>query len=65
MQQAANIHILPLTTRIVRRLPAGLELLDGIIVASALELTARFGEECALLTLDSDITNSGLVKVVW
>jgi len=55
----------PLTLDILNRVPDGLEMHDGIIVATAMIFRDSLGEEVRLITRDKDIRDSGLVETIW
>ncbi len=46
-------------------MPAGLDIHDGIIVATALLFRDVLQQPTSLITRDRPITESGLVEVVW
>ena len=50
---------------LIEYLPAGLEIHDSIIVATALFCKEFFREEVSIVTNDLAITQSGLVPVIW
>jgi hypothetical protein len=54
-----------LDAEIVKLLPLGLDIHDGIIVATALYYRDVLGENTALITKDAAIAASGLVPVIW
>jgi len=62
---ADNCTIYPLDERVAERIPAGLELHDGIVVATAIVYRDVLGEEIVVITKDKLIAESGLVKVLW
>ena len=62
---AENCIVCPLDESVVEHLPAILNIRDGIIVATALTLRDELGEDVALVTKDTEIASSGLVKVIW
>lgn len=55
----------PMDVAVVQRLPSGLEMHDGLIVATALARRDLLGEDVAVVTKDAGITASSLVPVVW
>jgi len=56
--------IIPLTLEIVRHLPSGLEMHDGIIVATVMVFRDSLGEEVRLITRDDVLRDSGLLETV-
>lgn len=57
--------MIPLTLEIVRLLPSGLEMHDGIIVATAMFLRDSLGEDVRVITRDRRIRDSVLVETIW
>jgi len=55
----------PLTLEVLNRVPEGLEMHDGIIVATAMVFRDSINEEVRLITRDKGIRDSGLVETVW
>ena len=55
----------PLDDRVLGLLPAGLEMHDAIIVATALIYVTSGAEPVRVVTRDRQITDSGLVDVLW
>ena len=55
----------PMDVAVVQQLPGGIEMHDGLIVATALARRDLLGEDVAVVTKDAEITASGLVPVVW
>ena len=62
---ASNCVVYPLDEAVVERLPAALSIHDAIIVATALVLREALDRETSVITKDAEITNSGLVRVIW
>jgi PIN domain nuclease of toxin-antitoxin system len=60
-----NCEVHPFDEAILNILPAGLEIHDAIIVATAMALTGAIAEPVRVLTHDKRITESGLVDVLW
>lgn len=60
-----NCVVYPLDHLVVERLPSQLDIHDAIIVATGLVFRDLLGESTAVITKDAQITNSGLVQVVW
>lgn len=65
VHSTGNCLIHPIDLPVVQRLPSGLEMHDGLIVATALARRDLYGEDVAVVTKDAGITASGLVLVVW
>jgi PIN domain nuclease of toxin-antitoxin system len=65
VQAAPNCRVHPLDETVITRLPLNLNIHDAIIVATALVYRDDLGEEVALITKDTEITDSGLVPVIW
>jgi len=59
----SNAVVYPLDELVLERMPAGLEMHDSMIVATALVHQAT--EPVQLVTDDARITASGLVNVLW
>jgi PIN domain nuclease of toxin-antitoxin system len=55
----------PLDEDVVDAMPAGLEIHDGIICATALVLQALLGTSVKIITRDEQITNSRCVETIW
>jgi PIN domain nuclease of toxin-antitoxin system len=62
---ATNCFIHPFDEAVLGHLPTTLEIHDGIIVATALMFRDMLGEATAVITKDHEITESGLVDVIW
>ena len=60
-----NAAVHPFDLAVLDRLPPGLELHDGIIVATALVFRDGGTDPVRLITRDKQITASGLVEVLW
>lgn len=60
-----NCTIYPLDEEVVSHLPTTLDIHDAIIVATAIVYRDVLGEDVAVITKDSEITDSHLVPVVW
>jgi PIN domain nuclease of toxin-antitoxin system len=65
IRSAPNYRTHPLDEQVVALLPAGLDIHDGIIVATALLTANTPGQTVALITRDAQITASGVVPVIW
>lgn len=63
--EASNCSLYPLDQLVIERLPTGLELHDAIIVATGLILRELANDDVLLLTKDAEITQSGLIPVLW
>jgi hypothetical protein len=55
----------PLDLPCVLQLPVELEMHDAIVVATTLLLQQMHSEEVVLVTGDSQIEQSGIVKTLW
>jgi PIN domain nuclease of toxin-antitoxin system len=62
---AGNCVLHPLDEQVASLLPAGLDIHDGIIVATALMHRDHLGQQVSLITRDAAITASGLIPTVW
>ena len=62
---AANCSVHPLDETVIDLLPAGLEIHDAIIVATALVSRDVLGQPTQLITGDKKITESKLIEVLW
>ena len=60
-----NCAIYPLDEAVIERLPITLEIHDAIIVATALVFRDVLGHPTTVITRDEQITDSGLVDVLW
>jgi hypothetical protein len=65
VRHAGNCALHPLDEQIASLLPAGLDIHDGIIVATALMHRDHLGQQVSLITRDAEITASGLIPTVW
>lgn len=61
----ANCVISPMDEQVATLLPRGLDIHDGIIVATALMHRDHLGQQVSLITRDAAITASGIIPVVW
>lgn len=61
----SNCSISSLDTEVVQSMPAGLDIHDGIITATAIFHRDVLHETVKLITKDEEITNSGVIEVVW
>lgn len=61
----SRFEITPLDLKVVDCLPAGLDIHDGIIIATALMISKEKKDRIALLTKDKMIRDSGLVDIIW
>jgi len=61
----SNVLTYPLDELVVERLPTQLRIHDAIIVATALVFRDVIGVPVAVLTRDTQITNSNLVQTIW
>lgn len=57
--------IIPLDEKIVDKIPVDFEMHDGIIMATAKEYESIEKEQVLIITKDSVIKSSGLVKTIW
>jgi PIN domain nuclease of toxin-antitoxin system len=64
VSSTARCAIQPLDESVIRHLPAGLDIHDALIVATAIMYRDDRGESVALITRDADIRTRGLVPVV-
>jgi PIN domain nuclease of toxin-antitoxin system len=62
---AGNCQIHALDERVVDRLPTILDIHDAIIVGTAMVYRDLLGQQVALITRDKEITDSGLVPILW
>jgi PIN domain nuclease of toxin-antitoxin system len=60
-----NCLISALDEQVAALLPAGLDIHDGIIVATAMMHRDHLGQPVSLITRDAAITASGLISTVW
>ncbi|MCA9410225.1 MAG: PIN domain-containing protein [Candidatus Omnitrophica bacterium] len=60
-----NCTLYPLDEAVIERIPTGLDIHDGLIVATALVFQETLGEEVSVVTKDREITESNLVRVEW
>ena len=65
IDDAPNCEIIALGRAVIERLPATLNIHDGIIVATALLCRERLDPDTVLITKDAEITASGLLPVLW
>jgi PIN domain nuclease of toxin-antitoxin system len=65
LTQRPNATVRPLDQAVLALMPAGLEMHDAIIVATAMLVAARGSEPVRVITRDRQITASGLVDVLW
>ena len=63
--RAPRCTIYSLDETVIERMPAGLNIHDALIVATALVFRDVLGRETTVVTRDAEITASGLVDVVW
>lgn len=63
--QCENCTFYPLDEAVIERIPTGLDIHDGLIVATALVFKETLGEEVTVVTKDREITESNLVRVEW
>ncbi|MBI2346374.1 MAG: PIN domain-containing protein [Deltaproteobacteria bacterium] len=57
--------LIPLDENVIRHLPGGLDIHDGIIVATALAVGMARKTKSILVTRDADIRRAGLVETIW
>ncbi len=62
---AANVVVRPFDLAVLDRVPVSLELHDGIIVGTALIYHDGGPDPVRVITRDRQITDSGLVDVLW
>ena len=60
-----RVLIYPLEIGVVHSLPAGLNIHDAIITATALVIQKALGEEVSVITRDEEIIGSKIVSTVW
>lgn len=65
LHDTANFSVHPFDEHVLDRMPDALEIHDAIIVGTALALQDTGADEVALITNDRQITDSGLVQVIW
>ena len=65
LRHARNCRVHPFDEHVLDRMPDALEIHDAIIVGTALALQDTGADEVALITNDRQITESGLVQVIW
>jgi PIN domain nuclease of toxin-antitoxin system len=65
IRAAANCLIQPLDEQVVNQSPMSLDIHDAIVVGTALLYRDVLGEQVAVLTRDTAITQSGLIPVLW
>ena len=63
--QCENCTLYPLDESVIEKIPTGLDIHDGLIVATALVFQEDLGEEVTVLTKDREITESNVVRVKW
>lgn len=65
IETGENIILYPLDESVATFAPTTLDIHDAIVVGTALYLSNEFGKPVSLVTVDSAITNAGLVPVIW
>ena len=65
IETGENIILHPLGISVAIFAPTRLDIHDAIIVGTALCLSNELGQSVSLVTVDSTISNSGFVKVIW
>ncbi|OGH57895.1 MAG: hypothetical protein A3G34_10970 [Candidatus Lindowbacteria bacterium RIFCSPLOWO2_12_FULL_62_27] len=60
-----NIEFAPLDVALFPLLPAGFELHDAIIIATARSFSALTKEPVAIVTKDADISEKSGVEIIW
>jgi len=65
IETAENIILYSLDIPIVTNSPISLDIHDAIIVGTALQSVEEFGQTVSLVTMDKEITDSGIVPVIW
>ena len=65
IEQDNRCIIYPLDINVLRFLPKGLDIHDGIICSTALVYRELMKEEVRLITKDKEIIDSGIVKTSW
>ncbi|MBU0567134.1 PIN domain-containing protein [bacterium] len=65
IEEDKHCLVYPLDIKVVEVMPEGLDIHDGIIVATGLSLQELFDEEIKVLTKDGAIKDSGLISTVW
>ena len=65
IETGENIILHPLDISVAIFAPTRLDIHDAIIVGTALCLSNELGQSVSLVTVDSTISNSGFVKVIW
>jgi PIN domain nuclease of toxin-antitoxin system len=61
----ANCTIAPFDEVTARHIPTNLDIHDAIIVATAIVYRDVLGEDVTVITRDGEITNSGIINVLW
>jgi PIN domain nuclease of toxin-antitoxin system len=62
---SSNCSVYPFDEFVVEFLPAGLNIHDAIIVATALMLRDYLGENVALVTKDAKVIAFNLIETIW
>lgn len=65
IEQDNRCIIYPLDINVLRFLPNGLDIHDGIICGTALVYRELMQEDVRLITKDKDIIDSGIVETIW
>jgi len=65
IRKDGRFALIGLDLTILELMPLELDIHDAIIVATTLDRTETLLEECAVITRDREIVESGLVKTVW
>jgi predicted nucleic acid-binding protein len=65
IQAVDNALIVAVTLRLVQSIPAGLDIHDGVIVATAFEVAEIQGQPCPVVTSGEAIRQPGVVSVIW
>ena len=65
-RQRQEVHLVSTTLEVLRFYPDGFEIHDALCVATALWLQHELpGDAVAVVTSDQQMTDSGIVQVVW
>ena len=65
VSRAENCTIYPLDEVVVEQLPVGLNIHDGLIVATAIVYRDVMKKDTAVVTKDEQIIGSGIVQTLW
>ncbi|MBI5181865.1 MAG: hypothetical protein HZA06_03010 [Nitrospirae bacterium] len=65
VERCKNVILHPLDISVVTVSPPSLDIHDAIIVGTAIQTSAEFGQPIAVVTLDKTISNSNLAPIIW